>query len=244
MKIAVCEDVAEEAEWLCGVIRRWSLNVGVAVEISSYENAASFFFSLEDTVFDALFLDIKMPGEDGISLAKRLREKAYDTSIVFVTGEKEYVLEGYEVDAVNYLLKPVSEEKLFQCLDRICVKRNVQEPFILLKTEDSQIKILQREIYKVEIFGHRLVYSTVRGTFDVISTMKEAKSELRSDWFASCYRGILVNLLHVEIIGKNSVIIADKKNGFQEEVPVSRRLRTEVNDAFIRLYAKKTPKRQ
>lgn len=234
MKIAVCEDREEEARWLCDVIRSWTLENGIAAEIISYPDAASFSFALEELLFDALFLDIKMPGEDGVALAKRLREQAYDIPIIFVTGEKEYVMEGYEVEAVNYLLKPVEEEKVFQCLDRICAKR--QEPFILLKTQDAAVKLLQREIYMVEVFGHRLVYTTERGVFEVVSSMKEAEQELQKEWFVVCHRGMMVNLLFVDFVGKTSLLLSDEKRDFQKEIPVSRRLHNDVNEAFIRFY--------
>lgn len=236
MKIAVCEDKKEEADWLCGVIRRWSGERGISAEIVSYADASSFSFALEDTLFDALFLDIKMPGEDGVALAKRLREQAYDFSIVFVTGEREYIMEGYEVEAVNYLLKPVEEEKVYQCLDRIYEKMHRQEPFILLKAEDSTVKLLQREIYMVEVFGHKLVYTTEKGTFEVLSSMKEARRQLVERWFALCHRGVLVNLLYVDSIGKDSLVLSEDKRGFRREVPVSRRMYAEINEAFIRFY--------
>ena len=236
MKIAVCEDICQESEWLCEVIRRWSVENEIAAEITSYADAASFSFALEDTLFDALFLDIRMPGEDGVTLAKRLREQAYDMSIVFVTGEREYIMGGYEVEAVNYLLKPVEEEKVFQCLNRICEKSHKQEPFIILKIEDTAVKLLQREIYLVEVFGHRLVYTTEKGSFEVISTMKHARQELREEWFVICHRGVLVNLLYVDFVGKNSLLLSDDRRDFRREVPVSRRMYGEVNQAFIRFY--------
>lgn len=236
MKIAVCEDISEEAEWLCEVIRRWSVENEIVAEITSYADAASFSFALEDALFDVLFLDIRMPGEDGVTLAKRLREQAYDMSIVFVTGEREYIMEGYEVEAVNYLLKPVEEKKVFQCLNRICEKSHKQEPFIILKTEDTVVKLLQREIYLVEVFGHKLVYTTEKGSFEVISSMKNARQELREEWFIICHRGVLVNLLYVDFVGKNSLCLSDDRRDFRREVPVSRRMYGEVNQAFIQFY--------
>lgn len=238
MKIAVCEDIKEEADWLCETIRRWSLENGIPTEITSYADAASFSFALEDTLFDALFLDIKMPGEDGVALAKRLRNQDIGLPIVFVTGEKEYIMEGYEVEAVNYLLKPVEEEKVFQCLNRIYDKNYQQEPFIILKTEETTVKLLQREIYMVEVFAHKLVYTTKRGTFGVLSSLKEARQELLEHWFVTCHRGVLINMLYVDYIGKNSLILRDDKNNFQREVPVSRRLYAGVNEAFINFYTR------
>lgn len=243
MNIAVCEDRKEEADWLCDIIRRWSVQNKIDIEITSYENAASFSFALEDHSFDALFLDIKMPGEDGVTLAKRLRQQSYDMSIVFVTGEKEYIMEGYEVDAINYLLKPIDRQKIYQCLDRIYEKNQQQEPFLLLQTEDNTtIKLLQREIYMIEVFSHKLEYTTQRGVFQTLSSMKEIRKKLISDLFITCHRGILINLLHVNTIEKNHLILNDEKNNFYRKVPVSRRLYTAVNEAFIQFYKEEMKK--
>lgn len=238
MKIAVCEDNKEESDWLCQTIHGWCMENKVPAEIIPFADAASFSFLLSDVVFDALFLDIKMPGEDGVALAKRLRDKAYDVPIVFVTGEKEYIMEGYEVEAVNYLLKPVEADKVFQCLERIYQKYYQQEPFVVLKTGETTVKLLQKEIYMVEVFGHTLVYTTEKGNFEVISSMKDAKKELQENLFVICHRGVLINLMYVESIGKNSLILSDDKKDFEKEVPVSRRLYGQVNEAFISLYRK------
>lgn len=238
MTIAVCEDYKEEAEWLCETIRQWAVEKNLLVDIVSFENASSFLFALEDNVYDALFLDIKMPGEDGVALAKRLRGAGNNIPITFVTGEKEYIIEGYEVEAINYLIKPVAKNKVFECLDRIYDKVAYQEPYIILETEDTKVKLSYRDIYKVEVYAHDVVYTTKKGEYKVHSSLKEVQEELKEDCFITCYRGVLVNLRYVDSIGKGSLVLADDKTGFRMEVLVSRRLYSKVNDAFIQYYKK------
>lgn len=233
MKIAICEDIKPEAEWLCSVIQKWTSKKEIIAEISLFEDAAGFSFALEDTVFDVLFLDIKMPGEDGVALAKRLRKNSYDMAIVFVTGEKEYILEGYEVDAVNYLIKPVDENKVYQCLSKIYDNLRKTDPYIILETENGIVKILQKDIYSVEVYGHKLVYTTKSGQYETTSSLKESKKALVEKWFVNSHRSILVNLLYIEIIEKNKVFLLDEKNNFKMEYPVSRRCHAEMNQAFI-----------
>jgi len=236
MEIAVCEDQAEEAAWLCKTIYKWGAGRRFPVNVISFENASLFLFSLEDKVYDVLFLDIKMPGEDGVALAKRLRRMENDIFIVFVTGEKEYVFEGYEVGAVNYLVKPVDAAKVFLCLDRIYDRLCRQEPFIILDSGDVKTKIFQKEIYKIEVFSHKLIYTTCKGEYEVCSSLKEAQKELEEGWFTICHRGVLVNLMHVVSISKNSLVLSDRRTGFKMELPVSRRLYNKVNEEFIRFY--------
>lgn len=236
MQIAICEDHAEEAAWLTKMIHHWAKKRNVEVEVSAFADAETFFFTLEDTVYDALFLDIIMPGEDGVALAKRLRKSAYDVPIVFVTGEKEYALEGYEVAAVNYLLKPIEEKKVSECLDRIYQTMDTTEPFVILHTDNTVVKILQKDIYKIEVFGHKLIYFTAKGEYMVNSTLKVAEKELAQGDFISCHRGVLVGLRYVDSIGRDHLVLADMGTGYRTEVPVSRRLYNIVNEAFIQYY--------
>ena len=238
MTIAVCEDYREEALWLCEMIQKWAVKNGVGVDVVSFDNASAFLFAMEEDVYDALFLDIKMPGEDGITLAKRLRSSDNRIPIVFVTGEKDYIMEGYEVEAVNYLLKPVEEVKLFASLNRIYDRTKKQEPYIILHTEDAVVKLLQKDIYKVEVYAHNVVYTTAKGQYELTASLKEVQKELQDRYFVSCYRGVLVNLQYVDSIKKSSLILADGKTGFRMEIPVSRRLYNKVNEAFIQYYKK------
>ena len=148
MKIAVCEDNQAEADWLKKVIVEWAAFNRRDVQVSCYSATEHFFFFFEESCFDILFLDIQMPGEDGISLARKLRKKNDPIPIVFVTGMDEYISEGYEVEAVHYLVKPVKEEKVKECLERIAGM-----PFMVLGTEDGVYKVLQKDIIQIEVFA-------------------------------------------------------------------------------------------
>lgn len=236
MNIAVCEDVAEEAGWLCEKIKKWAYQEKKPLEVQSFPDAASFLFAMEDTIYDALFLDIRMPGENGMALARRLREKENEIPIVFVTGEKEYMLEGYEVEAVHYLVKPVDVEKLFACLERIYGKVVRREPSLFFDSENGRVKLLQRDIYLLEVYSHQVIYVTRKGEYRRHISLKDALSEMKGNSFSECYRGIAVNLYYVESIGKTSLSLCDEVGGFQREIPVSRRLYHSVNEAFLAFY--------
>lgn len=235
VSIGICEDVQSEAEWLAERTQEWGAEQNFGIEIHFFENAEQFWFHYKAGELDALFLDIRMPGESGMMLAKKLRDKGDMLPIVFVTGEQEYIAEGYEVEAIHYLLKPVQAEKLYSCMDRICKRIDTEEPYLLLKTADTVTKVLQKDIYKIEVFAHTLVYTTKQGNYEVISSLKEAIQDLQEGWFVKCYRGILVGICHIETIGKSSLRL--KIEGKESmEVPVSRRLYGEVNQAFIEFW--------
>lgn len=235
MKIAICEDNQAEADWLKKVIADWAAKNRDMVQISWYSDTKQFLFAYEETCFDVLFLDIQMPGENGISLARRLRAVNDAVPIVFVTGLDEYILEGYEVEAVHYLMKPVKEGKVRECLERIAKRVKEQEPYVVLDTSDGVFKVLQKDIIKIEIFGRECTYTTVDKEYTVVQSLKEAKEMLASKYFVPCYRGILVNVQHIQAIEHSRVLLTDGR-----EAPVSRRMYASLNQAFIDFFQKGT----
>ena len=85
--------------------------------------------------------------------------------IIFVTGEREYILEGYEVEALHYLIKPVQEKKIFECLERVYRNAAQQEAYVILTGDMGVVKVLQKDIYYIEVFGHDMKYVTRQGEF-------------------------------------------------------------------------------
>lgn len=232
MKIAVCEDHSGEARWLLDTIEQWAAKTHVVIDAVSFASVEEFLFHYsEKPLFDALFLDIQMPGQSGISLAKKLREQGDGIPIVFVTGLDEYISDGYELEALHYLVKPVQREKVFFCLDKICERAGQQGESLLLNTGEGVIKMSVGDVVMVEVFGHQCMFHTLRGDFLQGMSLQAAQKDLPAELFVPCYRGILVNLQHVESIRKNEVSLTGGVCA-----PVSRRLSGKLNQAFIRFY--------
>lgn len=232
MKIAICEDQKEEAEWLKKQIENWGLQKNIPSIITLYENAAQFWFDYgPEKDFDVLILDIEMPGENGISLARKLREKQDDIPIIFVTGAGEYMSEGYDVQAVHYLLKPVVKNKLEECLQRVYEKLEAKEPPLIINTDRGMIKLTQKEIIKIESFSRYCIYTTLKGEYQVNIPLKDALKDLREEHFAYTHRGIIVNLKHVETITRDQVTLTGGYSAL-----ISRRQYAGFNQAFITYY--------
>ena len=130
MNIAICEDNKTQSDLIKQMVRNWSIKGKNVIKITCYQSAEAFLFCLpEDGPFDILLLDIQMKEMTGIDLAKQLRETKDEVIIIFITAMKEYVFEGYNVDALQYLLKPIKETSLFECLDKAVDKLKKQEQF-------------------------------------------------------------------------------------------------------------------
>lgn len=110
INVAICEDVAAERDYLIGLLQKWEQLGGHTLQISAFLSAERFWSAYEDGYRpELLLLDVEMPGQNGMELAKRLRQLHDDTPLVFITGYSDYMAEGYDVAALHYLLKPVSE---------------------------------------------------------------------------------------------------------------------------------------
>lgn len=227
MRIAICDDEREQREYLGSLVEKWSQKNNIKAEIREFPSAESFLFEYAPEQFQLLLLDIQMGGEDGVTLARELREKDSKIQIVFITALSEYISEGYEVSALHYLIKPVREDKLFSCLER--AKSNVADAKspVILTQNGERICLFENDIEAVEAVSHNSVIYKSDGKITVSESFGEIKEMLSEDFF-QCHRSYLVHLGHIERILKQELILDCK-----EQIPVSRRLYKELNDSFI-----------
>lgn len=231
MNIAIVEDEPVHSDLLRQQIKAWAGVRGRTVHIFTYANAESFLFSLEDGVPDAVFADIQMPGMNGMEMIRKLREKDSEMPVVFTSGLSEYLREGYEVRALHYLVKPISEEKVFECMDRVCSHKDTREMFAA-RTEDGMVRLDLREANYCEADGHyaRFVMAD-KSEILVMNSISELEKDLPGEAFVRCHRSYLCNLENVKQIVQDNVIF---DNG--ASVPVSRRMYRDFNRRFIEFY--------
>lgn len=232
MRIAIIEDEQVHRELLDTYIRKWGMEQKVMLTIQHYENAESFLFQWEDMDFDVLFVDIQMSGMNGMELARQVRSKDENTFIIFTTGITDYLEEGYEVAAMRYLLKPISEEKVCACLGQVAEKRKVDNCVIIHTPNDEVCKIAVEEINYIEAMGHG---SHIGMAYRDVMECKESISELErlfgSDEFRKCHRSYLCRVGNIHHIDKQMITFDDGSS-----IPVSRRMYQEMNRAFIEYY--------
>lgn len=228
MRIAICEDDNTQVELSKSYINEWSQLGKHKIEICTYSSAEAFLFSLEDDgPFDVLLLDIQMSEMTGIELAKKLRSQRSDVIIIFITAIKEFVFEGYDVDALQYILKPIRKEKLFSVLDKSCLKLNKSESVIII---DNQ-KIKQSDIIYIESQAHYIDIYIQDKVIKVKKSLKEIFDLLDKSHFIFSHRSYIVNISKIEMILKEEVLLEHKYI-----VPISRAKYKEINSAFISFF--------
>lgn len=229
-KIAVCDDDPAQIQYLSGRLNTWAQKKGVHLQISSFHNAESFLFQYADEKnFDILLLDIEMGKMNGVELAKKVREGNKEVQIVFITGYMEYISAGYDVEALHYLLKPVTEEKLFDVLDRACEHLKNKARSILFHTGSETVRIPLYEIRSLEV---RQNYVTIHADEDytIKKPLRELEKQLDESFFRTS-RSCLVNLHYIKKITKTDVTLKDST-----VLPLSRGLYDPLNQAMIRYF--------
>lgn len=231
MRIAICDDDENQIKYLRKKLNEWVTHKPFALVIDEYISAESFLFNYPDHPCDLALLDIEMAGLNGMELAKKLRSKGDMLPIIFITGFSEYMSDGFDVEALHYLLKPVSEEKLFSVLDRY-LKHQTSKNEITVKCESGTIHISPDSIIYCEAVGKKTHIHTLDKILICEMGIGNFSKNLSTD-FLFCHRSYVVNLRYVKSISKVEISL---DNG--EKIPLSRRLYKDVNEKFIRFYTK------
>ena len=228
MTLALCDDNAVESAYIAAFIRKWGEERKIAVHIKAYESSEQYLFAREDgQPADVLVLDIMMGPMNGMALAQYLRTQGSRVEIIFITGYPDFIAEGYDVSALQYLMKPVDEEKLMRALDKACERRSQRPELVCLTADGNTLCIPAMDIHCVEAYDHLLEITTAQETHRAKMPLNALEQKLGED-FVRVHRGCLVNRRYVRRIGKTAVTLDSGK-----ELPLSRRLYAEVNRAIL-----------
>lgn len=224
--IAIVEDIPAEAELLKKYFDRYSAENGDEFRIQTFATGTEFLAAYQP-IYDIVFMDINMPGRNGMDTAAALRKLDVAVILIFVTNMVRYAAQGYDVDAMAFLLKPVSYEnfslKLRRALSR-CSGRQV--PDLCVTTTDGVRRVSIGRIKYIETSGHYLIYHTTEGNFTTYGNMKDAEARLDSHRFIRCNRCYLVNLAFVRGI-RDQMLVVDT-----EVLQISRPRRNVVLEAL------------
>lgn len=226
MRIAVCDDEAICRKQLSDAVD----SVAGSLDIVTYchENGRDFLKSFRENPCDLIFLDIEMPEMDGITVAREIRKLSNDVPIVFLTAHIEYALEGYEVNALRYLTKPVQQVKLKEILDHVSAKMQAQR-VLWLKTDMGEERVPLADILFFEAQNQNVLVHTSAQDFTVRYNISDYEAELGDDGFFRIHRGYIVSLRRIKRVDGKEVTLDDGTS-----LPVSRTKEKELRDALFR----------
>ena len=224
--IAVVED-----EKICSVqvqqfLAQYQEENHVRFKVTVFE-AASQILEAYEPVYDMILMDIDMPGINGMDAAGQIRQTDQEVVIVFITNIASFAIRGYEVDALDFVVKPITYYQFSTRLARALKRSRSREPRqIILTLSDGVKKLEVGQIYYVEVQNRMLHYYTQEGVFAVRGTMQSVQRMLEAYSFAKCNHWYMVNLRHVSEVKKNTVVVGEF------ELEVSRRNRKQFLKAL------------
>ena len=205
---AICDDNNIDSNYVSNLVNKWANERKYQINIDIFDSAEAFLFHYDGNKdYDILLLDIEMKKMDGVTLAREIRKTNKSVQIVFITGYSDYVADGYDVEALHYLMKPLKEEKLFVVLDR-AVNRIIQnEKYLLLNYYDETIRIPLHEIVYIDVDRN---YVTIHSNQDytIKKTLGEIEKELDKRFFR-IGRSVIVNLKYISRVTKTDVFLAN-----------------------------------
>lgn len=207
LSIAVCDDMPIECAELAEHIENILENLGVEFSLKRFFDGQELLKDIES--FDILFLDIKMPEISGMELAKQMRANGRGSIIVFVTSAAEYVYEAYDVEAFNFLIKPVNEEKLKNVLKRAVVKITAcnTDDFLIISSEHQIKKILLKDILYIESVGRTVKIHCTGGVIETYRQIGDLEQTLSDKHFFRCHKSFLLNLEYVSRFDKAEIVM-------------------------------------
>lgn len=229
VNIVICENDKNDQEFVKAKVVEILDDLNIEYEIKVY-NSGDDLLEGYDKYTDIILLDIQMDGLDGMETARKIREFDDNVEIIFITSFVEYALEGYEVNAYRYLLKPVKDENLRTSLINCLNDRNFVKRSIVIKEGDTRIKISLKDIMYIEVQGNDITVHTLKDTYRTKGTMSNFETEINSNMFVRCHKSYLVNLEYIKSIKRYTSILVN-----DEEVPLSRNKYKEIKDRFFEM---------
>ncbi|MBQ8162706.1 MAG: response regulator transcription factor [Clostridia bacterium] len=219
MRIAIVEDERASIDKLCGYIARYSAQKQLVIESVAFDNPVEFLEKYRGD-FDVVFMDIVMPLMDGMECAGHLREMDEHVVLCFITSMAQYAIRGYEVGALDFILKPVSYGEFSLKLDRITrILRRRVEATVLIRGKSAVHKVAVQDLSYVEVYNHMLVYHAGDAQYEAYGRLSDVEGDARFTRFIRVSTSHLVNCDHISSFGDDYVEVHGSR------LPLSRRRR-------------------
>lgn len=229
LRIALCEDekiFSETQEQICrDILQKLNIEYSIAV----FESGEDFFaaFSEGGRRFDLILLDIVMGGMNGMELAGKIRETDRETDIVFITSSSEYSLQGYDVGALHYLMKPVDEGKLESLIAKT-YKDKFHDNYFILKTGAQSQRIPIKNIISLETVARKVEITLTDGKLYYSGKLTDLLDELQGGGFVRCHQAFAVNIKNIRELNRHDAVAVNGK-----VIPISRPYLKDIQTAFL-----------
>lgn len=234
LRIAVCDDIAEELQNLVSLINQYISANGLDAEVMEFSHPDTLQTAIEAESFHLYILDIVMPIVNGLDLGKEIRRHDREAQIIYATTEPQYALQAYAASPINYLIKPIDKQQLHDTLTLAISKADLSgERTFSVKTGEGLRVMKLSDIACCEYRNHAVIFSLVNGEEVVSRTIREkfpdyTEAILKDRHFLQCHTSFLINMRRVERFAKDSFSLRGGKT-----VPISAKQYPAVRDTYM-----------
>ena len=211
LRVAIVEDDELYAKQLGTYLQQFEEEYKEPVEITYFTDGDQIVQKYQSQ-YDIILMDIEMKFVDGMTAAEEIRKMDSEVVIIFITNMAQYAIRGYAVDALDYVLKPISyfafSQKLVRARNRM---KKRESKAIIVNMKDGAVRINLANIYYIESQGHTMVLHTILGNYETAGTMKSMEEKLADLNFSRGNYGYLINLQHVDDVSDGCAVIKGEK---------------------------------
>ena len=207
VKFMLCDDSEDDLGALSRALQDYAARRGLELRLETVSDAGELLRRWAPFRWDAVFLDMLMPGLSGEDAARRLRAMDPGLGLIFATVSREHGLFSYDVRASDYLLKPLSQQDVDDALDYFLEKNAESLRSLRVRTAWEEIDVRFRDIRYIEVRNHQAILHTGEQEFSVWRSLDELQEEMRDERFLRCHRSYLVNLEHVKALEKRDFLM-------------------------------------
>ena len=225
IRVFLCDDDPSYLEYLSGIVGQFFQQNKIEAGIKTFLDGETLLE--EPEMADLVFLDVEMPQMDGMKAAEKIRETDEEVILIFITNMAKYAIRGYEVQALDYVLKPVKYEAFSVKMDKVKrLAEKKKDKSISIKTGTATHRLLLSHIQYVEVVQHLLIFHTEDGDFSTRGVLKDVEAVLEENGFYKCNKCYLVNLRHVRSVHDGMALVGNdqlqvsraRKKAFAEAV--------------------------
>lgn len=233
LSFAIIENEKKRIDIYNEYFLRYEKENNIEIKVESFSNGYDFLES--KNTYHACFMDIDMPGINGIETSFKLREKDKNIDIIFITNLPQFAIEGYKVHAFDFVLKPIIYEDFRLCLNKLKSKYFINKGSFIIEQKSGEIrKFLTEEVVSIEMISHDVTINLLNGeTYSFRGALRQIESKLNSEYFYKCNSGIIVNLMYVSSYNNGEISLINNKT-----YPVSRSHKGEIMEVLAKYFSK------